>query len=81
MNKPTADELETLENQTNVITANLKEIADDPMTEDDLDSLQEQTNTIAWNLKTIGDDETDLDELEAQLDRIIAKLKQVKEEV
>jgi hypothetical protein len=72
MNKPTADELETLETQTNIITANLKEISDDPMTDNELDALQEQTGTIVSNLKEIEDNSLTEDDrlaLEEQTER------------
>jgi hypothetical protein len=40
--------------------------------------MEKQTGNIAGNLKSISDDTTDLEGLEERLDRILAKLNQVK---
>jgi hypothetical protein len=44
----------------------------------DLDALEKQTDIIAEHLRSISESEIDLDEPEERLDRVLAKLDQVK---
>jgi hypothetical protein len=75
----TEDDLNDLEEKTGAIAVNLKAIEDSNITDDDLNTIQGQTGVIVAHLKVIEDSDLNLDELEAQLDRIIAKLAQVRE--
>jgi hypothetical protein len=75
----TEDDVNDLHEKTGAIVSNIETIEDSNYSEEDLTALQEQTGAIVANLKTIEDSDLNLDEFEAQLDRILAKYKQVQE--
>jgi len=74
----TDDQLNELNEVTSNIAGNLKIINDQCPTDTELETLNDLTNNIADNLRAISDDETNLDELDQQLDRILAKLTEVR---